>query len=60
MPTRQRLAPTRPSPPAYDTPTVTRDITTVGLGAPSCGGLVGSAPMVWTTFIPDTTFPASA
>ena len=36
------------------------DIRMAVVGAPSCGGFVGSAPIRLTTPIPDTTFPASA
>ncbi len=40
--------------------TVTLDITTVGVGEPSCGGFVGSEPIFSTTLIPETTLPSSA
>ena len=38
--------------PAQETETLTRDITTAGVGLPSPGGLVGSAPIASTTSCP--------
>lgn len=40
--------------------TVTLDITTLGVGMPSLGGLVGSEPIFSTTPMPETTLPATA
>ena len=40
--------------------TVTFDITTAGDGDPSCGGFVGSDPILSTTSIPEETLPTSA
>ena len=45
---------------AYEPLTVTFDITTAGEGVPSPGGLVGSAPIALTTFIPEEILPNSA